>query len=43
MFSDAVRFLGKYSNTTEFPIPFFIEVFRLSFREFPWLIGRYCS
>ena len=27
----------------EFPIPLFIEVFRLSFKEFPRLVGRYCS
>jgi len=28
---------------TEFPIPSFIEGFGLSFREFPRLVGRYCS
>ena len=28
---------------TEFPLPSFIEIFRLSFREFPRLVGRYCS
>ena len=28
---------------TEFPIQSFIEVFRISFREFPRLVGRYCS
>ena len=32
-----------YGTTcTEFPIPSFIEIFRLSFREFPRLVGRYC-
>ena len=30
-------------NSTEFPIPSFIEVFRLSFREFPRLVGSYYS
>ena len=29
--------------STEFPIPSFIEAFRLSFREFPRLVGRYCN
>ena len=29
--------------STEFPIPSFIEVFQLSFREFPWLVGRSSS
>ena len=28
---------------TEFPIPSFIEVFRISFREFPRLLYRSCS
>ena len=28
---------------SEFPIPSFIEICRLSFREFPRLVGRYCS
>ena len=28
---------------TEFPIPSCREVFRNSFREFPRLVGRYCS
>ena len=28
---------------TEFLIPSCREIFRLSFREFPWLVGRYCS
>ena len=28
---------------TEFPIPSFIQFFGLSFREFPRLVGRYCS
>ena len=32
-----------YVVTTEFPIPTFIEVFRLSFREFHRLVGRYCT
>ena len=31
------------NNLTEFPIPSFIEVFWLSFREFPRLVGCYCS
>ena len=30
-------------QSTEFPIPSFKEMFRLSFREFPRLVGRYCS
>ena len=30
-------------TTTEFPIPSFIEVFQLSFSEFPRLVGHYCS
>ena len=30
-------------RSTEFPIPSFIEVFWLSFRESPRLVGRYCS
>ena len=30
-------------NSTEFPIPSFTEVFRISFREFPLLLGRSCS
>ena len=30
-------------ETTEFPIPSFIEVFRLSLWEFPRLVGRYCN
>ena len=29
--------------STEFPIPSCREVFRKSFREFPWLVGCYCS
>ena len=29
--------------STEFPIPSFIEVFRISFREFPRLVGCPCS
>ena len=28
---------------TEFPIPSFMEVFGLRFRELPRLVGRYCS
>ena len=31
------------SITTEFPIPSFIEVFQISFWEFPWLVGCSCS
>ena len=34
---------SSVTQCTEFPIPSFIEVFRLSFREFPRLLGRYCS
>ena len=38
---DGVR--HAWRNHREFPIPSFIEVFRLSFREFPRLVGCYCS
>ena len=31
------------SPYAEFSFPSFIEVVRLSFREFPQLVGRYCS
>ena len=34
---------AKVSKSTEFPIPSFIEIFWLSFREFPRLMGHYCS
>ena len=37
------RFRDSNETTTEFPIPSFIEIFWLSFREFPGLVGRYCS
>ena len=33
----------NYERSTEFPIPSCIEVFRISFREFPRLVGRSCS
>ena len=32
-----------YNMGTEFPIPSCREVFRKNFREFPRLVGRYCS
>ena len=34
---------SRVGGCTEFPIPSFIEVFRISFREFPRLVGHYCS
>ena len=33
----------KTIDNTEFPIPSVIEIFRLSFREYLRLVGRYCS
>ena len=35
--------INKFLRYTEFPIPSCREVFRKSVREFPWLVGRYCS
>ena len=38
------NFFGYLSRlNTEFPIPSFVEVFRLSFGVFPQLVGHYCS
>ena len=38
-FSDVVRF----HEGTEFPIPSYRGVFRIIFRDFPQLVGRYSS
>ena len=35
--------IAEVITNTGFPIPSFIEVFRISFREFPRLVGRSCS
>ena len=34
---------NKVTMKTEWPIPSCREVFRKRFREFPRLVGRYCS
>ena len=34
---------GRVLRNTEFPIPSCREVFQILFREFPRLVGRYCS
>ena len=41
--SPSIILKWKNSYSTEFPIPSFIEVFRIRFREFPRLVGCSCS